>query len=132
DLLITVSDTQRPVEGIVVHFAKINKGEIKVNDEVLARVDLIRRKAIARNHTATHLLHRTLRDVLGNHVKQSGSSVNDDHLRFDFNHFAPVTASTLLKLLPIPCSFKILNKPILEVESKCVPPHNSKLNSPIF
>ncbi|GAG73269.1 unnamed protein product, partial [marine sediment metagenome] len=77
---------------------KINKGEIKVNDEVLARVDLIRRKAIARNHTATHLLHRTLRDVLGNHVKQSGSSVNDDHLRFDFNHFAPLTKDELDKI----------------------------------
>ena len=114
-LLIAVSDTQSPVEGLVVHFAKINKGEIKVNDEVLARVDLIRRKAIARNHTATHLLHRVLRDVLGNHVKQSGSSVNDDHLRFDFNHFAPLTKEELEKIEDL-VNNKILNN--LKVETK--------------
>lgn len=115
DLLITVSDTQSPVEGLVVHFAKINKGEIKVNDEVLARVDLIRRKAIARNHTATHLLHRALRDALGNHVKQSGSSVNDDHLRFDFNHFAPLTKVELDKIEDL-VNNKILDN--LKVETK--------------
>ncbi|MHC2994405.1 MAG: alanine--tRNA ligase [Candidatus Atribacteria bacterium] len=115
DLLIAVSDTQSYVEGLVVHFVKINKGKIKVNDEVLARVDLIRRKAIARNHTTTHLLHRALRDVLGNHVKQSGSSVNDDHLRFDFNHFAPLTKEELEKIEDL-VNNKILDN--LKVETK--------------
>ncbi len=115
DLLIAVSDTQNPTEGLIVHFAKINKGEIKVNDEVLARVNLMRRKNIARNHTATHLLHRALIDVLGTHVKQSGSSVNDDHLRFDFNHFAPLTKDELDKIEDL-VNKKILDN--LKVETK--------------
>jgi len=115
DLLIEVLDTQSPIEGLVVHFAKINRGEIKGNDKILARVDSMRRKAIVRNHTATHLLHRALRDVLGNHVKQSGSSVNDDHLRFDFNHFAPLTKDELDKIEEL-VNKKILNN--LKVETK--------------
>ncbi|MEA3453907.1 MAG: alanine--tRNA ligase, partial [Candidatus Caldatribacteriota bacterium] len=98
NLLVEILDTQAPIEGLIAHFAEISKGEIKVGDEVLARVDLLRRKAITRNHTATHLLHRVLRDVLGDHVKQSGSAVNNHHLRFDFNHFAPLSNDELEKI----------------------------------
>ncbi len=115
NLLIEILDTQIPTEGLTAHFAEISKGEIKVGDEVLARIDLSARKAIARNHTATHLLHRVLRDVLGDHVKQSGSAVNNHHLRFDFSHFAPLTKEELEK---IECSVnkKILDE--LKVETK--------------
>ncbi|MBA7569815.1 Alanine--tRNA ligase [subsurface metagenome] len=115
NLLVEILDTQTPIEGLIAHFAEVNKGEIKVGDEVLARVDLLRRKAIARNHTATHLLHRVLRDVLGDHVKQSGSAVNNHHLRFDFNHFAPLTMEELEKIESL-VNEKILDE--LKVETK--------------
>jgi alanyl-tRNA synthetase len=115
NLLVEIFDTQTPVEGLIAHFAEIKKGEIKVGGEVLARVDSSRRKAIARNHTATHLLHRALRDVLGNHVKQSGSAVNNHHLRFDFNHFASLTIEELDKIESL-VNEKILDE--LKVETK--------------
>lgn len=115
NLLVEILDTQVPIEGLIAHFAEINKGQIEVGQEVLARVDSSRRKAIARNHTATHLLHRVLRDVLGNHVKQSGSAVNNHHLRFDFNHFAPLTIEELEKIENL-VNEKILDE--LKVETK--------------
>lgn len=114
-LLLEIFDTQTPTEGLIAHFSEVSKGEIKVGDEVLARVDLLRRKAITRNHTATHLLHRALRDVLGDHVKQSGSAVNNHHLRFDFNHFAPLTIEELEKIENL-VNEKILDE--LKVETK--------------
>jgi len=115
NLLVEILDTQAPIEGLIAHFAEISKGQIKVGDEVLARVDLLRRKAIARNHTSTHLLHRVLRDVLGEHVKQSGSAVNNHHLRFDFNHFSPLTIEELEKIENL-VNEKILDE--MEVETK--------------
>ncbi len=114
-LLVKIFDTQTPTEGLIAHFSEVSKGEIKVGDEVLARVDLLRRKAITRNHTATHLLHRALRDVLGDHVKQSGSAVNNQHLRFDFNHFAPLKIEELEKIENL-VNEKILDE--LKVETK--------------
>lgn len=115
NLLVEILDTQVPIEGLIVHFAEISKGDMKVDEEVLARVDSSRRKAIARNHTVTHLLHRVLRDVLGEHVKQSGSAVNNHHLRFDFNHFAPLTMEELGKIENL-VNEKILDE--LKVETK--------------
>ncbi len=115
NLLVEIFDTQTPAEGLIAHFAEVSKGEIKVGDEVLARVDLSVRKAITRNHTATHLLHGALRNVLGNHVKQSGSAVNNDHFRFDFNHFAPLTMEELEKIESL-VNEKILDE--LKVETK--------------
>lgn len=115
NLSVEILDTQAPLEGLIAHFAEISKGQIKVGDEVIARVDLLRRKAIARNHTSTHLLHRVLRDVLGEHVKQSGSAVNNHHLRFDFNHFAPLTMEELEKIENL-VNEKILDE--LKIETK--------------
>jgi len=98
DLLIEVYDTQAPIEGLVVHYGNVVRGSIKKNEEVFAKINHSQRLAIARNHTATHLLQQSLRIVLGNHIKQAGSSVNNDHLRFDFNHFKPLTHDEIEKV----------------------------------
>lgn len=85
DVKILITDTKWTNKAIL-HHAKIQKGDIKLKDEIKASIDLPRRLSIARNHTATHLLQSALRHVLGKHVKQSGSFVGPDYLRFDFTH----------------------------------------------
>jgi len=87
DSLITVFDTKRPVPGLYVHYVKVEKGKIKKGEKVTCSVDVERRRSIMRNHTSTHLLHRALSIVLGDHIKQSGSVVSPERLRFDFTHF---------------------------------------------
>jgi len=88
---VRVEDTQRPVPGLIVHFGVVEHGTLAVNETLEARVDAERRRDIMRNHTATHLLHRALRDVLGEHAAQAGSLVAPDRLRFDFTHNRQVT-----------------------------------------
>jgi alanyl-tRNA synthetase len=87
-----VLDTHYPVEGAHAHKVKVISGEIKVGQRVRAQVDCERRQAIARAHTATHLMHHVLRQVLGQHAVQSGSLVEPDRLRFDLAHFSALTA----------------------------------------
>ncbi len=90
-----VQDAQRPVQGLIVHKVKVTQGSFKVGDMVQAGVDGERRSSIRANHSATHLLHKALKMVLGEHVKQAGSVVAPDYLRFDFSHFAPMTHEQL-------------------------------------
>ncbi|NPA33154.1 MAG: alanine--tRNA ligase [Aquificae bacterium] len=96
--LFRVEDTQRPAEGVIVHKGKLLKGALKVGEIVHARVDRERREDIMRNHTATHLLHSALRNLLGEHVRQAGSLVADKYLRFDFTHFSPLTEEDIKRV----------------------------------
>jgi alanyl-tRNA synthetase len=86
-----VIDTFAPVRGVIVHKVEIEVGKLSLNDEVHAVVEAERRRRIAANHTGTHILHAVLRETLGTHVKQAGSLVSPDRLRFDYTHFAPLT-----------------------------------------
>jgi alanyl-tRNA synthetase len=86
-----VLNTHPPVEGAHAHQVKVMEGELRVGQQVQAEVDRPRRQALARAHTATHLLHFVLRETLGPHALQSGSLVEPDRLRFDFAHFAALT-----------------------------------------
>jgi alanyl-tRNA synthetase len=90
-LIARVADTYSPVQGVIIHKVRIEKGSLKVGDTVTAEVDVETRDATRRNHTATHLVHAALREVLGSHVKQAGSIVAPNYLRFDFTHYQPMT-----------------------------------------
>ena len=93
-----VTDVQKNKGGKFMHYGKLTQGSLKVGDTVTATIDVDRRKAIMRAHTATHLLDKVLRTVLGDHVHQAGSLVEPDRLRFDFTHFSALTAEELAKV----------------------------------
>ncbi len=92
---IEIRDTRSVMPDVIAHFGAVSHGTLSVGDTVQASVDRVRRDDTARNHTATHLLHAALRQVLGPHVRQAGSLVAPDRLRFDFSHVKPVTRDEL-------------------------------------
>ena len=104
-----VVDTQKMNEELILHRVKMLKGMLKEGEKVVAQVDKERRRAISRAHTATHLLQAVLREILGTTVKQSGSLVDEDRLRFDFTYFSAVTEDELRKIT------LLLNEKIREV-----------------
>ncbi len=111
-----VFDTKK-ISGLHCHKVKVIQGSFKEGDRVFAKIDTERRKAIMRNHTATHLLHSALRAVLGEHVKQAGSLVAPDKLRFDFTHFEAVSDNELREIESI-VNEKILENLPVNVEIK--------------
>jgi alanyl-tRNA synthetase len=122
---VAITDTRRPLSSLYVHLGRLESGELKVGDKVKLTVDVERRDAIRRNHSATHLLHWSLRHVLGEHVAQKGSLVAPDRLRFDFSHFQPLTPAEKQKvedlvnarvLQNVPAQTEVL--PIAEAKSR--------------
>ncbi|HEY5560517.1 MAG TPA: alanine--tRNA ligase [Clostridiaceae bacterium] len=89
---------RKNISGKILHFVKILQGQTSIEDEVTLSVDIKRRSNICKNHTATHLLQSALRDIVGLHVHQSGSLVDEDRLRFDFTHFEPINSEQLKKV----------------------------------
>lgn len=92
---IIVTNTKKFNKDIIIHEVTVSKGTASAGDYVKSFVDADRRKNIAKNHTCTHILHRVLKNLLGDHVNQAGSFVNEDRLRFDYTHFESVTAETI-------------------------------------
>ncbi|MEH7124024.1 alanine--tRNA ligase [Bacillus sp. JJ1773] len=116
-LKVVIKDVQKAPNGQNLHKATVKTGTLKLNDRVHASVDEASRSKIIKNHTATHLLHQALKDVLGNHVNQAGSLVEPDRLRFDFSHFGQITAEELEKIENI-VNEKIWRSLELEIDYK--------------
>ncbi|MFL2756488.1 MAG: alanine--tRNA ligase [Dehalococcoidia bacterium] len=95
---IEIYDTKELIPEIIIHYGKVTEGEFSINDMVSAEVDRVKREDTARNHTATHMLHAALREVLGSHVRQAGSLVTENRLRFDFSHMKPISESEMSKI----------------------------------
>jgi alanyl-tRNA synthetase len=113
---VRVEDTYRPVAGLIACRVAVEAGRLATGDYVTAEIDAARRASIKRNHTATHLLHAALREVVGTHVKQAGSLVAPDRLRFDFSHFAGVTDRALADIETLVNRRVVANTPVTTEE----------------
>jgi alanyl-tRNA synthetase len=107
-----VTDTQKEAGDLFVHHGKVEQGTLKVGQALALEVDHARRSAIRRNHSATHLLHEALRQVLGDHVAQKGSLVAPDRLRFDFSHPKPMTAEEIERVEDLANDYVLQNSPV--------------------
>ncbi len=114
---LRVLDTQYGLPELVVHRCQVVQGSVAEGDVVTASIDADRRDAIRRNHTATHVLHWALREVLGTHVQQSGSMVGPDRLRFDFSHFEAVTPEELDRIEALANREVITDAPVRHYET---------------
>jgi alanyl-tRNA synthetase len=117
DWKVDVTDARQPVPGLIVHIGQVVEGQPKVGDKARAEVDRMRRWDIARNHTATHLLHKALRSLLGEHVQQAGSLVAPDRLRFDFTHSKLVTQDQLDAIQQAVNDYILANYPVRAVHT---------------
>jgi alanyl-tRNA synthetase len=108
----SVADTQKKAGDVFVHLGTVEKGTLKVGTALTLDVDHSRRSAIRRNHSATHLLHEALRQVLGDHVAQKGSLVAPDRLRFDFSHPKPMTEAEIERVEDLANDFVLQNSPV--------------------
>jgi alanyl-tRNA synthetase len=113
DVRFIVTDTQRRAGDLYVHLGKVEQGTLKVGLPLSLEVDHERRGAIRKNHSATHLLHEALRQVLGDHVAQKGSLVAPDRLRFDFSHPKPMSAGEIERLEDIANDVVLQNAPVI-------------------
>ncbi|OPY60897.1 MAG: Alanine--tRNA ligase [Pelotomaculum sp. PtaU1.Bin065] len=111
-LEIEIFEVSKPVENLFIHRGKVISGTIKEHDQVLVRVDRSRRAAVSRNHSATHLLQKALKTVLGGHVHQAGSLVEPERLRFDFTHYAAVSPEELKQVEKIVNNAVLANLPV--------------------
>ncbi|MBZ9812391.1 alanine--tRNA ligase [Mesorhizobium sp. CA7] len=109
---IEVSDTQKKADGLFVHLGKVAKGTIKTGDAVELKVDHARRSRLRANHSATHLIHEALREVLGTHVAQKGSLVAPERLRFDISHNKPISADELEEVERMANEIVVQNSPV--------------------
>jgi alanyl-tRNA synthetase len=114
---LRVDDTQKPADGVIAHFGAVVTGELRVGDPATATVDTGRRRQIARHHSATHLLHKALRETLGEGVQQKGSWVGPDHTTFDIPFNRAITDDEL----------KRVNRRVLEKVREALPFHESQM-----
>jgi alanyl-tRNA synthetase len=112
-IALTVTDTQKRADGVIVHAVTVIKGDVAVGAALELKVDHARRTAIRANHSATHLLHEALRRVLGDHVAQKGSLVAPDRLRFDFSHTKPISTEELAEIEAIANRFVLQNEQVV-------------------
>ncbi len=123
DFEMLVTDVRKGNNGTIIHMGKVTKGSVKVGSTVESQVNRVRRLDIARNHSATHLLQKALRMVLGDHVEQAGSQVDDKRLRFDFTHFQSLSSEEISKIEHIvnnqifdPSDIEVINTSIDEAK----------------
>ena len=109
---VRVLDTFAPIPGVILHKSRIERGEIKAGDEIAAVVDSQKRDATRRNHTATHRVHAALKEVLGTHVKQAGSVVAPNYLRFDFTHYQPMQDTEIQEVEDLVNRYILQNEPV--------------------
>ncbi len=112
DFLFEVWDTQRPLDNLFTHIGKLKKGQIKVGDTAELKVDEEERRAIEAHHSGTHVLQAALKEVLGDHVKQSGSLVTPERLRFDFSHFSKIDEEEMERVETIANKYIRENSPV--------------------